>query len=338
MTFKIRGLLFFVILTTVASPIDVAGKKNRTAGEKSTDHLPEMLWREPADISVRNLRFGPGGRQHQPPATGYKFVKEQTAGSTPKFVVEDGNGVQWKVKLGAEARTEVVATRLVWAVGYFTDEDYFLRELRISGMPRLKRGSALVGANGVVRNARMERVLPEIKKVREWKWKDDTHYQTQEWNGLRVMMAMINNWDLKDSNNAVYQERETRNLHVVSDLGASFGPTGPGARGSRASGDLHTYRHSKFISKVTDEYVDFATPGCPSPLYVFNPKAMIGRVHYRWIGHKVPLEDVRWIAVRLGRLSTQQIRDAFAAADYSPEQVNAFAAIVQRRIAELKTL
>jgi hypothetical protein len=330
-------LLGLVVLTTVGLATDQIGKKHHTAREKSTDRVPEMLWREPTDISSRNLRFGPGGRSHQPPASGYTFVKEQTAGSTPKFVIEDNNHVHWKVKLGPEARPEVVATRLVWAVGYFTDEDYFMRELRISDMPRLKRGGELVGTNGVVRNARLERVLPEAKKVREWKWKDDTYYQTQQWNGLRVMMALINNWDLKDENNAVYRGRD-RNLHVVSDLGASFGPTGPGVRGSRASGNLDTYQHSHFITKVTDEYVDFATPGCPSLLYMFNPKAMSHRVHYRWIGHRVPVEDVQWITARLSRLSPRQIRDAFAAADYPPDKVEGFAVIVEARIAQLKAL
>ena len=50
---------------------------------------------------------------------------------------------------------------------------------------------------------------------------------TRELNGLRVMMALINNWDLKDENNAIYREKPVRDqIYEVSDLGASFGTTG----------------------------------------------------------------------------------------------------------------
>ena len=34
------------------------------------------------------------------------------------LVVRDAKGVKWSVKLGIEARPEVAASRLVWAVGY----------------------------------------------------------------------------------------------------------------------------------------------------------------------------------------------------------------------------
>src|SRR5215467_2691803 len=98
-----------------------------------------ILWREPADISSRNLLYGSGGRAHQP-AGAFTFVEEDRQGSNPKFDVRDENGVKWKVKLGPEASPEVVATRLVWAVGYYANEDYFLPELHVENMPHLKRG------------------------------------------------------------------------------------------------------------------------------------------------------------------------------------------------------
>jgi hypothetical protein len=40
----------------------------------------------------------------------------------------------------------------------------------------------------------------------------------------------------------------------------------------------------------------------------------------------------------LARLSANQIRDAFRAAGYSPEEANAFAAVMERRIAALTNL
>jgi hypothetical protein len=40
----------------------------------------------------------------------------------------------------------------------------------------------------------------------------------------------------------------------------------------------------------------------------------------------------------LAKLSPSQIRDAFKAADYSPEETEGFARVVERRIAELTDL
>src|SRR5215469_4309646 len=97
------------------------------------------LWHNPTDIASRNLYYGPGGKEHAPHTT-YTFIKEDLDGTNPKFDVRDENDVKWKVKLGAEARPEVVASRLVWAVGYYADEDYFVPDLRVENMPRLKRG------------------------------------------------------------------------------------------------------------------------------------------------------------------------------------------------------
>ena len=41
-------------------------------------------------------------------------------------------------------------------------------------------------------------------------------------------MAVMNNWDLKDTNNSVYltHGEPPEERYVVSDLGGSFGPTG----------------------------------------------------------------------------------------------------------------
>ena len=45
----------------------------------------------------------------------------------------DEQGVLWKVKLGQEPQSETAATRLLWAAGYFVDEDYYMAEFRVMG-------------------------------------------------------------------------------------------------------------------------------------------------------------------------------------------------------------
>src|SRR5262249_3023311 len=106
-----------------------------------------ILWREPTNIRERNLFYGPGGKEHEPKAP-YRFQKEDPKGTNPKFDVVDANGVRWGVKLGPEAQPETASSRLVWAAGYFAHEIYFLPEMKVEGMQRLRRGGDLVSEDG----------------------------------------------------------------------------------------------------------------------------------------------------------------------------------------------
>jgi hypothetical protein len=61
-------------------------------------------------------------------------------------------------------------------------------------------------------------------------------------------------------------------------------------------------------------------------------------VGIRWIGRHIPRSDTQRIGGLLARLSPDQIRDTFRAAGYAPDQVNAYVAAVERRIAEINQL
>src|SRR5215472_8549394 len=165
----------------------------------------DALWHDPGEISSLDLTFGCGSRERAPRADAtYAFVKEDLGGTSAKFYVKDDQGVEWLVKVGDEARGETAATRLVWAMGYFTDEDYFVRELHVSGLGKLHRHSKSIHKDGTISNARLKRTPKERKKVANWAWADNPFRGSRELNGLRVMMALINNWDLKTDNNKVY--------------------------------------------------------------------------------------------------------------------------------------
>ena len=60
--------------------------------------------------------------------------------------------------------------------------------------------------------------------------------------------------------------------------------------------------------------------------------------HLEWIGKRIPRGDARWLGELLARLSPEQIRDAFRAAGYSPEEIEGFSKIVEGRIAQLREL
>jgi hypothetical protein len=124
---------------------------------------------------------------------------------------------------------------------------------------------------------------------------------------------------------------------MVSDLGASFGTPGHSYR-RNSKGNPSAYSHSKFIRKVNDRCVDFNIPDRPSLFLLVNPKTFRRRMHLRWIGRGVPRADARWVGQLLSQLSRDQIRQAFRAADYSPEEVEEFSDVVEKRIKELNQL
>jgi len=331
-----KSIVAVAVYLSLLSASGLAAVKKSVVKPSVADSEMAVLWQKPTDIRTRDLFYGPGGKKHQPPAT-FTFVKEDLDGTNPKLVVRDSSGVKWKLKLGAEARPETVASRLIWAVGYSANEDYFLSDVQVRNLPaRLHRGQKLVGPGGSLRNVRLKRYLKD-EKLGTWRWRDGDFAGSRELNGLRVMMALINNWDLKDENNAVYQD-DDRKVYMVSDLGASFGTAGLTWPHERAKGNLHSYAHSQFITKVTPEYVDFREPAAPSSFYVLNPREFFSRVHLRWIGKRVPLRDVKWMDAWLAQLSPLQIRDAFRAGGYSPAEVEGFARIMERRIGQLSAL
>ncbi|MEO8595033.1 MAG: hypothetical protein ABI759_17065 [Candidatus Solibacter sp.] len=294
------------------------------------------LWSEPADIASRDLFYGAGGAAHQPRAP-YKFVKEDLDGTNPKFVVRDANGVKWKVKLGLESQPETVASRIVWAAGYHVTEDYYLEEMTVAGWPaKVHRGQKLIDPGGVLHEVRLKRA-PQGEKLATWRWRDGDFTGTREWNGLRTLMALLNNWDLKDDNNAIYRIGIKR-IYMVSDLGATFGSSSRTWPRDKAKGNLESYTQSRFVHKIDDDTVDFQAPARPTWIYMVNPKEYINRIRLESLGKDVPRDDARWMGEWLGKLSLAQVKDAFRAGGYSPEEVDAFARLVMDRIAVLNDL
>jgi len=332
------------LLAALAGPWTASAQKSYVApgvaGEITQPVLTE-LWREPKDIRSQDLFYGPGGKEHQPHGP-FTFVKEDLDGSNPKYDVRDQDGVKWKIKLGAEARPETVASRFVWAVGYHADEDYFVPELTVTGLPaHVHRGRNLIDAGGVMHNARLKRTEGE-KKEDIWRWRDNPFVDTRELDGLRVMMAVINNWDLKDANNAIRSEKRKddgdKRVYEVNDLGSSFGTTGRGLSHTRSKGNLSAYTRSTFIRRERPEFVDFNVPSRPALLIVFNPHEFFSRMGMRWIGRDIPRQNARWMGQLLGQLSHDQIRDAFRSAGYEGAELDGFTADFEQRVEELRKL
>ncbi len=308
------------------------------AGAVKRRAAADVLWRDPGNVVSRDVFFGPGGKAHQPREP-FCFLSEDLDGTNPKFVVEDAAGTQWTVKLGAEAKAETAASRLIWAAGYFANEDYYLDTLRVKNLPRLHRGQKFVSSDGSVRSARLKRRSPELKTIGTWKWNDALFRGTRELNGLRALMAVINNWDLTEENNAILRsDGSPDRIYLVSDVGASFGTGDLAWPLRRARGDVGAYSHSQFIAHESGAYVDFRVPARPAWFFLFTPGEYAAKMRLRWIGQDIPRTDARWLGEILVRISPQQIRDAFRAGGYSPVEAQLAIRIIEQRIAELRAL
>jgi hypothetical protein len=157
------------------------------------------------------------------------------------------------------------------------------------------------------------------------------------------MMAVMNNWDLKDDNNSVYQDNKSdRQIFLANDVGATFGTNGLSWTRAVSKGNIESFKGSKFITRSTDTEVDFATPAAPAALLAetvgFGAVPYAKRASLDWIGRNIPREDARWIASLLAQLTHQQLVDAFRAGNFPPDVINLYVTLVENRIAELKAL
>src|SRR6185437_3280164 len=299
------------------------------------------LWHDPGNISAKDLFYGEAGKDGQP-VPPFKFIAEDTNGTNPKFDVEDANGKKWRVKLGEESRPEVVASRLLWAVGYYVNDDYLLHVATIQGLD-IKRGAKHVHNGEQVIDSRFARKPGKETKTAIWEWKTNPFRDTREFNGLRVMMAVINNWDLKDVNNAVYTNEKTgHQTFLVSDIGATFATNSLQTSRAKDKGNVDSYVDSKFITRTTASTVDFGTPSAPTGVLIKTAGIMAAdyerRKGYDWIGDNIPREDARWIGSMLGQLSHEQLVDAFRAGNFPPESIDQYVTELEARIAQLKAL
>jgi hypothetical protein len=301
-----------------------------------------VLWTDPGDIRARNLYWGAGGEEHQPKLP-VEFVKEDTGGTNPKFDVRDSADHKWKAKLGLEAKPETAASRLLWAVGYTSNENYLFHELQVENLPpTLHRGQQLVGKGGSVSDVRLQRPPHGFKKSGDWNWRHNPFYGTREFNGLRIMMALIANWDLKDDNNAILEnEKEPApKIYEVTDVGTAFGTVGKSYTNKLSKKNLPAYQRARLISHVHSDYVDLNFPKRPpiAELFEFQWIFFFHQVHMRWVGKHIPRADAKWIGSLLAQLTPDQIHDAFRAAGYSPEEIDAYSQAVLARIKELNDL
>jgi hypothetical protein len=330
----VRQWQLALAVLVVATALPAMGQKEN--GDSSS--VANAIWHDPGDIKSKDLLSGPGGEKHRPQLP-LKFLKEDKHGQNSKFDVEDANGTKWKAKLGIEAQPEVVATRLLWAIGYFTNENYFIPDLEVKDLSdHLHRGQGHVISPGHLDGARLQRHRGDEKKEANWNWRHNPFVGTREFNALRVMMVLLSNWDLKDENNGIFTDKDGQQQYLVTDVGTAFGASGKHWTEAASKNNLKEYRKARFISRVAPDYVDFNFPRRPPLLHLLVLPSYIHQVHMRWVGNRIPRSDAKWLGGLLAQLSPDQLLDAFRAGGYPPGKAAAFTKVVQARITELNQL
>jgi hypothetical protein len=322
-TFR-RSIPFFAWLIVLCLVPVLFAQQEKDKGQKEKTTLPDapaVLWRQPSDIASRDLFLGPGGETMKPDLSNVTFVKEDPEGYSVKYHVRDGAGRKWVVKIGNEARPETAAVRLLWAVGYVTEINYLAPCAHIKGAPKPRKNVERCEGDGFA-DVRFEARPDNVKRADNWEWKNNPFAGTKELNGLAVLMALLNNWDLKNSNNRILlvrsDDRTTEQHYFISDLGATFGKTGGVISHSR--NEPEKYVKTKFVDRVKGDRVEFAFSGKQGELL-----------------ERVTVEQAKWIGSLLGQLSDQQIQDAFRAANFEPEEIQILTKEMRDRINELET-
>jgi hypothetical protein len=319
---KVNGVvaLALVLLLNLSSSTAFAQEKSKEKDAQPTG--TPVLWRDPGDISSRNLLLGPGGEEMKPDISNLTFLEADNTGYSGGFRLRDGNGKIWVAKLGKEAQPETAASRLLWAVGYMTEIHYLFPCVHIKGAPEISKPAPRCEGKGY-ENVRFEARPENVKRLGEWSWTSNPFQGTKEFKGLIVMMALINNWDLKDSNNKIIHVKGGANgdeLHyILSDLGATFGKTGGFMTHNRNA--PKDFVKTKFVTGMEGNNVKFGYSGK-------NGGLMKG----------ISVSDAKWIGGLLSKLSDQQITDAFRAGNFSPEDTQMLARAVRARINELVAL
>src|SRR6185503_1187940 len=268
------------------------------------------LWTQPTDLATRNLLLGAGGEEMRPDIRQITFIEQKPGGYSTKYRVRDAKGNEWIAKIGREAQPDTVANRLLWAIGYETEIAYLYPHLTIEG-------------KGMFDNVRLEARPNDVKRTGVWKWEENPFLGKPEFQGLKIMMVMINNWDMKDDNNEILASKtagaDNMLRYIISDLGGSFGKTGGII--SRSRNKPSDYVKADFIEKVKGDTIDFNYGGKNKKLF-----------------ENITVADARWLSNWLGQLTDEQIKDAFRAANYSAADVDSLTAAFKERITLLTNI
>ena len=312
---KARSMGMLTLAAVMVFAVPVLAQKDTEKGKKDHKGDPTknaVLWQD-GNIADRDLYLGPGGEEMKPDLSSVTFVEKDKSGHNEKYRIKDAAGHEWVAKLGREARPEVAANRILYALGYKTEIQYLVPSMTVPG-------------KGTWENVRLEARPENVKRLDQWKWRDNPFTGTNELQGLKIMMVFFLNWDLLDMQNKVLKVKngdETEHDYIISDLGATFGKVGNNNvpifyRLGRTTDKPQVWSEAGFINKVENGRIKFEFKGKSHDIM-----------------DDITVAQGRWLADRLMQITDKQLDDAFRAANYSPEEITVLSSAFKARVAEL---
>src|SRR5687767_9149485 len=310
--------VFMSIVSTMALTSCALGVE-APASQPTAAERGATLWERPADLSSRDLFYGPWGRENAPaPEDTYRLVERKHHGVNPGLTVVDSRGREWSVKqpppgnFGSEVGVELAVSRIVGAVGYHQPASYFLPVFTLKDAWGTRRET---GGRFRLKDER-------LKSGDEWSWQENPFIGTRPYNGLLVMLMMFNSTDLKNSNNSLYEYRDrgiVQQRYVVRDLGAALGDTNPFAP---RKGSPEAFESNPYILGVHNGFVEFAYKG----------------LYDRLVRDRITADDVAWTSNLLAQLTEKQWQDAFRAGGFEPAAAARFIRKLREKVQQGREL
>ena len=286
-----------------------APKMRSTLNRRPTAAEMAQLWVKPANIASRDLFWGAGGQKFAPPeGVKYKVKAFDETGMSGGWDLEDPSGREYSVKIGVESQIEVVASRLLWAVGYHQPPTYILTKYELSGER----------AGELPMTGRFRPKMDDLENVADWSWHENPFVGTREFKGLIVLQVLMNNWDIKTQQNKIYdvkREGGPGRWYVVRDLGAAFGKT---AWPVGTKGDPADFEKQQLLKRVVNNrQVEFDYDARHKELF-----------------EGITVDDVVWICELMNQITPKQYADAFRAGAYPPEVAERFISKLRSKVQE----
>jgi hypothetical protein len=267
-----------------------------------------------------NLKRGPSGED----AFAFEevvtcdYLPKALSGASPKFACEIAPGDELKVKYGGtngEVYAEIVATRLLWALGFGGDHMYSVKVL-CRGCPAVLQGIPRPNGEILFDPAAVERKLPgremKIGGVDGWSW-PELDLVDEEKGGapvahrdaLKLLAVMIQHTDNKPEqqrllcldSKPIGKDDCAHPLMIIQDLGVTFGRANRFNANARGSLNLAEWSKTsvwKYADRCVGNLPKSATGTLENPTISEPGRAFLARL--------------------LTQLSDAQLHDLFEAA------------------------
>jgi hypothetical protein len=305
------------------------------------------VWRQ-TNVRAMNLKEGPQQRgAFRPGATVVcSYRDKELQGHSPKFACVIGGSDEVKVKFGGangEVYGEVLATRLLWALGFGADRMYPVRVV-CRGCPEELAGVRLPNGDTRIDPAVIERKMSGTEWPRDdgggWSWAELDAVNAAAGgaplahrDALKLLAVFLQHTDNKRQQQRVVCLPVARGrtgeacrspFLMISDVGLTFGRANRSNANETGSVNLVAWRQMPVWKAPT---------GCIGNL----PKSFTGTLD----DPRISEDGRRFLAALLTQLSDRQIRDLFAAARVhlrlrNPADVSSGFATVEEWVAAFK--